>query len=62
MFPPMWKGLDKTLSDKIKLEVLLNMFATKDYDPDSDKFNKEMENMDEERDVIFKNKNLAIMH
>ena len=49
-----------TTLDKIKLEVLLNMYATRDYDPDSNKFNEEIANMDAERDIIFEDKAVAV--
>ena len=45
-----------TTLEKIKLEVLLNMYATKDFDPDSNKFNEEIAYMDTERDIVFTEK------
>ena len=36
------------------------MYATKDFDPDSDTFNEEIAQMDAGRDILFKEKNLAV--
>ena len=35
-----------TTLEKVKLEVLLNMYATKDFDPDAMSFNDDITEMD----------------
>ena len=45
-----------TTLEKVKLEVLLNMYATRDFDPDADTFNEEIAHMDTERDILFTEK------
>ena len=49
-----------TSLDKVKLQVLLNMYATKDFDPDAITFDDDIAELDTCRDEILKNKNLAI--
>ena len=42
------------------MEVLLNMYATRDFDPDAVSFNEEIAHMDAGRDTILKERNLAV--
>ena len=49
-----------TTLEKVKLEVLLNMYATRDYDPDTIKFDKEIADMDAERALLNNQKTTAL--
>ena len=48
-----------TTLEKVKIEVLLKMYATRDYDPDSIKFDEEIAYMDAEGALITNQKTTA---
>ena len=49
-----------TTLEKVKLEVLINMYASRNYDPDATSFSDDIAGMDAGRDVVLKDRNLAI--
>ena len=48
-----------TTLDKVKLQVLLNMYASTDFNPDDASFDKEIEDLDACRDKVLRCKPLA---